>query len=109
MMAQTGTRKQQGELTSGQGDRRRSEGFQPCFHADYGVFIQAPEPGGTRNDEPWEEMEPGADQEVRTSELEGPQEEICLSVQLGPQTQSRAGKTQHLGEDAGISGVSWRV
>lgn len=56
-----------------------------------------------------EEMEPVADQEVRTSELEGPQEEICLSVQLGSRVQSRAGEAQDLGEDAGIFQVAWRV
>lgn len=55
-----------------------------------------------------EKMEPVADQEVRTSEMEGPQEEICLCVQLGPQVQSRAGKPQDPGEDARIFQVAGR-
>lgn len=56
-----------------------------------------------------EEMEPVADQEVRTSEVEGPQEEICFPVQPGPQVQSRAGEAQDIGEDSGIFQVTGRV
>lgn len=104
-MASTGSRKQQGELSPGRGDRRSSGGFQPCFLADHVVFIQAPKPGDTRNDEPWEEMEPVADQEVRTSQSwKVPRKRSACLCSGGLRLRARAGKTQHLGEGAGISG-----
>lgn len=108
-MAQTGSRKQQGELPPGQGDRRRSEGSNHVFMltmvcSSRPLSQEAPEMMNLGRK--WSQW---LTHRLGLQSWKGPQEEICLSVHRGPQTQSRAGETQHLGEDAGISGLAWRV